>query len=164
MPWVGRGAANTRGSMAGMRHCRKHGGWEGTQKRCPKCNKEDRAAWVEANRDRHNKQVRDHRASQGEARLIRERATTARIKAEVMAAYGGACVCCGESALVFLTIDHPEQNGAAHRREIFGTSVGRAGERFYRWLRRNGWPAGYRILCWNCQHATFRGACPHVQV
>jgi hypothetical protein len=66
--------------------------------------------------------------------------------------------------VIFLTIDHPEQNGAEHRREIFGTSVGRAGERFYRWLKRGGWPAGYRILCWNCQHATFRGGCPHVQM
>jgi len=143
--------------------CAKHGPWA-TQLRCPVCNKEKRAAWVAANRERHNTTVRTYRSSRhGELRAADRRSTQA-IKAEVMAHYGGRCVCCGVADLVFLTIDHPAGDGAAHRREIFGESVGRAGERFYRWLRRNGWPAGYRVLCWNCQHATTRGVCPHQTV
>jgi hypothetical protein len=118
---------------------------------------------VEANRATHNARVEDYRDGRRDKLRTTAHVRTQEVKAETIAAYGGVCVCCGVADLVFLTIDHPEGDGAAHRRELFG-GKGRGGERFYRWLRRNGWPAGYRVLCWNCQHATFRGVCPHQQV
>ena len=148
--------------MSGQRGgvCAKHGPYP-TQKRCPACNKEGRAAWVAANREAHNAHVKEYRGGRRDATRSRARAATQAIKTEAIEHYGGACVCCKMTELVFLTIDHPSGDGAAHRREIFGASIGGAGERFYRWLRRNGWPPGYRVLCWNCQHATTRGVCPH---
>lgn len=80
-----------------------------------------------------------------------------RVKADVMANYGGRCVCCGEHRLVFLTIDHVDGGGTRHR-----ITAGR-GTQFYRWLVRNLYPAGYQVLCHNCNFARMRGGvCPHI--
>ncbi len=78
------------------------------------------------------------------------------LKAEVMAAYGGKCTCCGEDQLEFLTIDHINGGGNKHRRSIGWASL-------YRWLKKNGFPKkGFQVLCWNCNIAKgFYGKCPH---
>ena len=80
------------------------------------------------------------------------------VKLQALAHYGEACRCCGESWPVFLTIDHIKRgSGAKHRRKI-----GKGGTRMYRWLRRNGWPKGFQVLCWNCNHAKHcKIKCPH---
>lgn len=59
------------------------------------------------------------------------------------------CNCCGEDFYEFLTIDHVENNGASHRKEM-GSKKG-SGHLLYRWLQINNFPVGYQILCWNCQ-------------
>lgn len=82
-----------------------------------------------------------------------------RFKAKVIALYGGKCACphCNENRLGFLTIDHPNNDGAKHRRE--------GGDKMYRWLRRNGFPDGFRVLCFNCNcgRAFNGGVCPHTE-
>jgi len=77
------------------------------------------------------------------------------MKAEVVAAYGGYCKCCGESAHEFLTIDHVNGGGSQHRKQV--------GSQFYSWLKRQGFPKeGYRLLCMNCNFAIGKyGSCPH---
>ena len=81
-----------------------------------------------------------------------------RLRLEVIAYYSkGAmkCECCGESHLRFLTIDHMHGGGRQHLKKI-GPS------RFYGWLKRNGFPEGFRVLCFNCNAATAGGKqCPH---
>ncbi len=80
-----------------------------------------------------------------------------RSKLKVMDHYGGRkCSCCGETIYEFLTLDHPNGNGKEQRETIgFGLS-------FYRWLKRNGYPPGLRVLCWNCNLAYgLFGYCPH---
>ena len=90
-----------------------------------------------------------------------------KLKREVMDAYGGACACCGEAELVFLTIDHIEENGAEHRRKMAAESgaheYSQAGARTYRWLRNNGFPKGFQVLCANCNCGKHwnGGICPH---
>jgi hypothetical protein len=83
-----------------------------------------------------------------------------RLKLEVLKHYGnGQCECCGEGHEAFLTIDHVEGSGSRHRRTHTG---GKGGEAFYRWLKKNGFPKGYRVLCFNCNFAIWRlGTCPH---
>ena len=39
-----------------------------------------------------------------------------KLRAQVIAAYGGACACCGENAPEFLQVDHINNDGAEHRR------------------------------------------------
>lgn len=79
----------------------------------------------------------------------------------IFARYGTSCACCGESERVFLTLDHINGDGAAHRRELAGSSrVG--GVNFYQKLIKAGLPDGIRTLCWNCNAARHRlGVCPH---
>jgi hypothetical protein len=72
-----------------------------------------------------------------------------RVKAEALAAYGGACALCGERSPACLTIDHPLGNGGEERRMLFGDNHS-AGYQFHLWLKRNDFPPGYRVLCFNC--------------
>lgn len=90
----------------------------------------------------------------------RHKAFALRLKLEVFERYGGAhCECCGEANEVFLTVDHIGGGGAKHRREVLR---GKGGEALYRWLKKNGFPEGYRVLCFNCNFAYHRlGCCPH---
>lgn len=67
------------------------------------------------------------------------------------------CACCGETELDFLTLDHVNNDGAEHRRQL-----GAAGVSVYCWIKRNKFPTGFAILCWNCNAAKGRfGICPH---
>lgn len=67
------------------------------------------------------------------------------------------CACCGDNHKEFLTIDHINGDGAAHRKLI-----GRGGDKLYAWLIRNNFPEGYRVLCMNCNWAIgIHGYCPH---
>jgi hypothetical protein len=59
--------------------------------------------------------------------------------------------------MAFLVVDHINGEGNKHRR-----AIGRTGLSFYRWLRTNGYPPGFRVLCHTCNHAyAAYGACPH---
>lgn len=77
------------------------------------------------------------------------------LRAEILAAYGGQCKCCGEQRKEFLAIDHVKGDGRQHRALV--------GKNIYSWLRKNKFPKrGFRLLCHNCNFA--RGAygyCPH---
>jgi excisionase family DNA binding protein len=83
-----------------------------------------------------------------------------KLKQEVMTAYGNECVCCGETSSKFLTLDHVNNDGGAHRKAIGGSGVS-----IYQWARRNGYPNKLQILCWNCNMGkkVNGGECPHVQ-
>ncbi len=76
---------------------------------------------------------------------------------EVIKHYGGKCVCCDESNLGFLTIDHINGGGTQHRKELGG------GTAFYLWLLRHNFPPGYQVMCYNCNcgRALHDGICPH---
>ena len=83
----------------------------------------------------------------------------------MIVAYGGHCVCCGETAAEFLTLDHVNRDGAAHRAAFGGRGVATSLQ-IYADLRRRGWPQdSYRLLCMNCNFAKsrFGGICPHEQ-
>jgi len=74
------------------------------------------------------------------------------LKLEILTHYGNgkcACVKCGESRMACLSIDHINGEGYRHRKELRGKDIG--GMNFYRWLRKNNYPAGYQTLCMNCQ-------------
>ena len=80
-----------------------------------------------------------------------------RIRHQCIEAYGGwRCACCGETAPEFLQIDHINNDGAEHRREIGG------GNATFWWLIKNGFPEGFQVLCANCNYAKAHyGICPH---
>lgn len=81
------------------------------------------------------------------------------IKLEMIAAYGGKCVCCGETRWQFLTLEHTGKRGSgrAERLKFGKTSI------MYCDLKRRGWPKkGYSCLCFNCNSAKgMYRVCPH---
>jgi len=82
------------------------------------------------------------------------------LKEEVLAAYGGpVCVCCGETCIGFLTLDHVNNDGTQHRRSF------NPGENQYTFLRRNNYPQDVplQVMCYNCNlgRAKNGGMCPH---
>jgi hypothetical protein len=88
---------------------------------------------------------------------------TRELKKEVVAAYGGKCTCCGEDNWQLLTIHHIDGEGAAHRKSLFGSRTA-AGNRFYRWLKAQGFPKdNFELNCWNCNlgKELNHGICPH---
>lgn len=74
--------------------------------------------------------------------------------------YGSQCSCCGSTNPFFLTLDHGNDDGAAHRLEM-----GRE-KSIAVWVRRNGYPKdiGLRVQCSNCNCGRARcgGICPHI--
>ena len=56
------------------------------------------------------------------------------------------CKICGTSDLRILTIDHMNGGGKQHRISINAKG---GGAQFYRWLRDQGYPSGYQVLCFN---------------
>lgn len=90
------------------------------------------------------------------ARLKNDRERRRAIREEVIAAYGGACACCGEWHLQFLTIDHIHGGGKQHRKQVGSQGV-------YVDLKRQGFPKdNYRVLCMNCNWSIRHGGrCIH---
>jgi hypothetical protein len=69
-------------------------------------------------------------------------------KDDVLTHYGTSCAQCGFSDERALQIDHTGNNGAQERLRLGHRHC--AGYPFYRWLKREGWPSGYQVLCANC--------------
>lgn len=84
--------------------------------------------------------------------------TKIKLKIEIISHYShniNACACCGEDMFEFLTIDHINNDGAIHRKNITNN--------LYTWLRKNNFPEGFQVLCWNCNcgKSINGGICPH---
>jgi hypothetical protein len=77
-----------------------------------------------------------------------------KLRQDILDGYRRKCACCGETEEAFLTIDHVNNNGAAHRRSV-------KGENIYRSIRKNNYPPEYQLLCMNCNWAKRVGECPH---
>lgn len=127
--------------------------------RCDEC-RNKRRIFETNHRVESNRRKRAWEAKNREKVLIQKRnasrRSNRRLKQDIVRAYGGKCVCCGESNFWFLTIDHID-------RESFPESP-RTGKPLYAWLKKHNYPRdGIRLLCYNCNCAKgFLGECPHV--
>ncbi len=67
------------------------------------------------------------------------------------------CACCGEKEIKFLSIDHINNDGAAHKKEIGGFGY------LYTWIIKNNFPEDFQVLCMNCNFGKRMngGICPH---
>ena len=72
--------------------------------------------------------------------------------------YGGRCRCCGEDEYKFLSLDHVNNDGNKHRKEIKYKDM-------VVWAFKNNYPKNLQILCHNCNMAKgFYGECPHYKI
>lgn len=125
--------------------CRaRHQRWEAQQ---------DAAYWRKVRARERERRQRQRDRLRAQARERRRQ-----LKLEVLQAYGGRCVCCGETQPEFLTLDHIHGDGKAHR-ERMGM---RSGTRFYALVKAEGFPDYLQLLCYNCNIAKGTGdRCPH---
>jgi len=115
------------------------------------------SAWREKNSDRLKIYDRIKYRKNPEYQAETRRRHYQKWKKVVFDHYGHECACCGESEPKFLTIDHADDNGAEHRKEVA------PGSTLFRWLVDNGFPKSFRILCFNCNSGRYHngGVCPH---
>ena len=80
------------------------------------------------------------------------------IRIDIMEAYGGQCMCCGNNDIQHLTIDHINNDGNIARND---GKLG--GYKFYQELKKQGYPkTNLQILCFNCNCSKGHiGICPH---
>jgi hypothetical protein len=113
-------------------------------------NRAGQARWAAMTPEARLEHGRNRRKREADANRERKRAEFAALRAEVIAAYGGRCACCGNDFRPHLAIDHIDGGGAEERRQATSSSI-------YRRLRRAaraGRPdPGYQVLCHNCNMA-----------
>jgi hypothetical protein len=59
------------------------------------------------------------------------------------------CRRCGNGDIDVLCLDHVNDDGNAHRREVGGHKAF-SGMRMYRWVVKNDYPSIFQVLCANC--------------
>lgn len=113
---------------------------------------------VQRRKDAIAKMTPDELAAFRKKEAEKTKRLVAALKDAAFVAYGGwRCACCGETERTFLSIDHIDGNGRKMRKVH-----GQTGQ-FYRWLRRCNYPAGFQVLCMNCNFGKHQngGVCPH---
>ena len=80
----------------------------------------------------------------------RSSARHAKWRKACLKAYGGHCVCCGCHNPKYLQLDHVNDDGAEHRRQI---ANGSRGGSLYKWAYFNGFPHRLQLMCGNCHQA-----------
>lgn len=98
------------------------------------------------------------RESNTELAKLGHRNKAQRVRMEVLSAYCDGkppkCNCCGETTYQFLCLDHINGGGNKQRKVV--------GHHFFHWIRKQGFPRGYQVLCHNCNMAKgFYKVCPH---
>lgn len=81
--------------------------------------------------------------------LSRSQKNRLRLRFEVLRYYGGEspkCAICGVGYIECLSIDHINGGGSKHKKTGKFTDL-------TRWLKKHGFPPGYRVLCHNCNQA-----------
>jgi hypothetical protein len=81
------------------------------------------------------------------------------IRLEVFSHYCGGvprCQCpgCTVTYIGFLTLDHVNGDGAKHRKE---NRLGTGSVLLWQWVKAQGYPSEFQVLCCNCNHSKFNG-------
>lgn len=100
------------------------------------------------NREKINAWKRAYYSRNREKMQVSKHQWTQHLRLEVLAHYAGrqlVCAHCGETDSRVLCLDHINGGGNQHRREL-----GKRSDSYWAWLKRNNYPNGFQVLCWNC--------------
>lgn len=142
---------------------KKHRSGDGYQYECKKCTSTRLCEWrqkdFKKNPEKWRLKYKNWRDKNIDRARELQRNKRHKLKLDVLKSYGGEkpeCACCGENQIEFLTIDHKNNDGAEQRRNLGGTNG------VYVWLRKNKYPKGFQVLCYNCNCSKgYLGYCPH---
>ena len=116
-----------------------------------KSKKAQRKYYLE-NRDRALQYGRDYYSKFGKTLLLKlwHKEGNHLLKVFAVMAYSnpnGVTVCnnCGEQDIDVLCLDHIQGDGYVQRKEIR-----KLGSGMYQWLKKNNYPQGFQVLCYNC--------------
>ena len=126
--------------------------------------KEYQKKWFQDNKERNREKSREwYRNNKERGREINSKSHK-KVKLLALQKYSGLkpnCACCKEEQEGFLTIDHINNDGGNHRKKINRGG----GVSFYYWLKLNGYPKGFQVLCFNCNISkSLYGQCPHKSI
>lgn len=136
---------------------------------CRTCERARHATWraknseavreqMKANYERRKQEFKHDEAQRARSTRLARRHRE-RLRDQIFAAYGSECTCCGETEPLFLSIDHVNNDGYAHRKLGINNTVS-----LFSMIRRLGFPKDdFQLLCMNCNHGKYRnkGVCPH---
>ena len=124
---------------------------------CKECEKIRRKTSYERNRKKRIASTVNWKKRNKEKHLAYIKKYRTETRNRVFEIYGQECVCCKESRIEFLTIDHINRDGAKHRK-----TLGSLGS--YRQMMKQIDKSKYRTMCMNCNWAIRHGGiCPHKQ-
>lgn len=130
--------------------------WDRFQGHCKTCSLKRRKDWYEAGgKEKVLLNAKKARIENPQKFKDRHKKWNWDSKMKALNAYGAKCQCCGEKEPIFLAIDHINNDGAKHRKELSNKQT------IYTWLRKNNYPTGFQVLCHNCNMAKAWGECPH---
>lgn len=141
---------------------KERGGTDYARSHCVPCWTVERNSYQKAYRAKHAERLKSADKEKYRKNIVSIKANAKRFydkrRKTVYDHYGNMCACCGETNQLFLTIDHIENDGAQHRKEVA------PGPTFYKWLVDNNFPKSFRLLCFNCNTGRYRngGDCPHL--
>lgn len=136
--------------------CRRRNTSDGYARSCKECVNQQRRARYRQNSGYFKGQAKKY--YEKHSLEIKQKAMNRRMAAFLYYGNGKAeCACCGVNEYEFLTIDHIVPVGTKGR-----TKLRHDGHNLYIRLASEGYPAGYRVLCYNCNCSRgFYGMCPH---
>ena len=115
---------------------------------CTSCRKALNIQWRKDNPERNRELGRNNQYDR-----------YSRLKREFVDAYGGACTCCGEMEIHFLTIEHLDGLPDYHKRQ---DGKRKPGLTLFSLIKEEGYPDDYTVLCMNCNYSKGHyGFCPH---
>lgn len=108
--------------------------------------------WIK-NKEKYIVQKKEYRAVNAEHIKKTKKVHAARLREAAVKHYSDgtmACALCGTKEYQHLCLDHKDGDGTRHRKEnhIEGKAV-------YQWCKKNGYPALFRVLCYNCNFLEF---------
>ena len=139
----------------------------------PEYKKQQKEYQQRPERQLRKKEVQEKWKKKGGATLQTRIRFNAKLRAEVnkMLVYNHysnfdiKCNCCGEREIVFLSLDHINNDGGKQRKnEAKENGYYIRGYDFYRQLVKTNFPPGFQLLCMNCNHGRARNKdkiCPH---
>lgn len=132
--------------------------------------RETTSKWRKTKRGREKMREYQERRRMKDPEKIREikKRSYEKLKREVLSHYSNGkleCACCGERIYKFLTLDHIRgfKNSLDYKECRRKNGKRKANAQIYAWLRKNNFPPGYQVLCYNCNLGAARngGICPH---
>ncbi len=112
--------------------------------------------WCENNKEENKKRHKIYSLKNKDKINEKTKKWNKEIRKNILIKYGNKCNCCKENKYEFLAIDHINNDGVKHRKEIGRKNI-------YYWLKKNNYPKeNFQVLCHNCNMAKgFYGYCPH---